>query len=83
MYRKIGEINGFSEIPWGKEIIVTGSIGSGNWVQRMKGVFEQNSSDYRFKNEFGMSTHLSPNDFISLNVLEEVSYARKPEGSAP
>ena len=79
MYRKIGEIDSFGEIPWGKEIIVTGSIGNGDWVQRMKGVFEQNSNDYRFKNEFGMSTRFSPGDFISLNVLEEVSAARRPE----
>ena len=79
MYRKIGEIDSFGEIPWGKEIIVTGSIENGDWVQRMKGVFEQNSNDYRFKNEFGMFTRFSPGDFISLNVLEEVSAAHRPE----
>ena len=81
MYRKIGEINNFSDIPWGKEIIITGSTGNESWVSRMKGVFKKDSNGYRFENEFGMSTHFEPSSFISLNVLEKVSAARKPEGS--
>ena len=79
MYRKIGKINSFDEIPWGKEIIVSGSIGKRDWMQRMKGVFEQSGNDYRFKNEFDMFTRLSPDDFISLSVLKEVNAAHKPE----
>jgi len=47
----------------------------------MKGVFEQNSNGYRFKNELGMSIRFSPGDFIFLNVLEEVSAARCPENA--
>ena len=81
MYRKIGEITRFSEIPWGKEIIVSCYIGKSDWVWAMKGVFEQNSNGYRFKNELGMSIRFSPDDFISLNVLEKVSAARCPENA--
>ena len=73
MYIKIGGINNFSEIPWGKEIIITGSTGNDSWVQRMKGVFKKDSNGYRFENEFGMSTHFEPSSFVSLNVLEKVT----------
>lgn len=78
MYRRIGEIHGFNEIPWGKEIIITGSIGNGSWVQRMKGVFKKSKNDYRFENEFGMNTCFAPSELISLNILEKY----EPERSA-
>jgi len=80
MYRKIGEINGFSEIPWGKEIIITGSVGNG-WYWQAKGNFIKGESSCRFKDECGVFTQFIPGDFISLNVLEEVSYARKSGGA--
>lgn len=78
MYRKIGEINGFDEIPWGKEIIITGSVGNG-WYWLAKGTFEKNDTGFRFRDECGVCTQFAPGDFISLNVLEKVSAARKPE----
>ena len=82
MYRIIGEIIHFNEIPWGKEVIVSGSIGRNHWFWHMKGVFKSQSGNCRFENEFGMSTHLSPDDFISLNVLEKVGCVSAPEVEA-
>lgn len=78
MYRKIGEINSFSEIPWGREIIITGSVGNG-WYWKAKGRFSRNENGGRFQDECGACTQFAPGDFISLNVLEKVSVARKPE----
>lgn len=85
MYRKVGEINGFGEIPWGKEITITGGVGRG-WFWRMKGVFRKGNGDFRFVDDFGMSTRFGRDDLVSLNLLEKQdgagdNYARKPEGS--
>ena len=70
MYKKIGNIDGFNDIPWDKPIIITGSIGRA-WSHRMPGVFKKDNNDFRFVNEFGMSTRFNNNDLISLNILEE------------
>lgn len=73
MYRRIGEIRTFKDIPWDKPIIVTGGIGwCGAWCQRMPGIFRKDNDDFRFVNDFGMSTRFNKNDFISLNILEEI-----------
>lgn len=81
MYKKIGEINGFSEIPWGKEIIITGSVGNG-WYWNAKGRFTKNENGCRFQDDCGVCTQFIPSDFISLNVLEKANVARKPEQEA-
>lgn len=80
MYRKIGEISAFSEIPWGKEIIITGSVGRG-WYWHAQGRFSRNENGCRFQDECGVCTQFAPSNFISLNVLEKVSAVHKPEGS--
>ena len=79
MYRKIGEINGFSEIPWDESVIISGSIGGNrSWVQRMPGVFRKDNNDFRFVDDFGMSTRFGRSDSTSLNLLEKY----KPEGES-
>ncbi|TQI66249.1 hypothetical protein [Clostridium sp. KNHs216] len=78
MYKKVGEINRFSEIPWGKEIIITGSVGNG-WYWLSKGKFVRGDNGLHFRDDCGVYSQFAPNDFISLNVLEKASYARKPE----
>lgn len=71
MYKTTGKIDSFDDIPWGIPIIVTGSIdGSRAWMQRMPGVFKRDSGNFRFVNDFGMSTHFKKGDIISLNMLE-------------
>jgi hypothetical protein len=84
MYRVIGKINSFENIPWGKPIIITGSIdGNRAWFQRMPGVFKKDNDNFRFVDDFGMSTCFEKNDFLSLNLLEKQigagNYAHKPE----
>lgn len=80
MYLKIGEINSFEEIPWGEEIIITGSCGNG-WYWHAKGRFSRNADGCRFQDDCDVCTSFNSGDFISLNVLEKVNVARKPEGS--
>jgi len=70
MYSKIGEITQFSEIPWGKEIIITGQVGSG-WYWNSKGVFIKEERGCRFRDDCGVYTQFAPGDFISLNVLQK------------
>lgn len=71
MYKTTGRIDSFDDIPWDIPIIVTGSIDGGRaWMQRMPGVFKRDSGNFRFVNDFGMSTHFKKGDIISLNILE-------------
>ena len=69
-YKKIGTIDSFDEIPWGKPVIVSGGIGRDMWVWHMPGVFERNNGMARFVNKCGMARHIDEKTFIALNVLE-------------
>ena len=69
-YKKVGSIETFREIPWGKPIIVTGLIGRDSWKWRMPGVFEKINGEARFYNEHGMSEVIDEGERISLNILE-------------
>lgn len=69
-YKKVGSIETFREIPWGKPIIITGLIGRGSWKWRMPGVFEKINGEPRFYNEHGISEIIDESERISLNILE-------------
>ena len=69
-YRKVGSIETFGDIPWGKVVIVSGLIGRGSWKWRMAGVFKKVNGEARFYNEHGMSEVIDEGERISLNVLE-------------
>lgn len=69
-YNKVGTIDSFDEIPWGKPVIVSGGIGKDAWMWHMPGVFEINNGKARFVNECGMAKYLDEKTLISLNVLE-------------
>ncbi|MED3779377.1 hypothetical protein P4560_02270 [Heyndrickxia sporothermodurans] len=70
-YKKVGTIDNISEIPFDKNIIVTGRIGIG-WSWQMPGVFRQKENKIFFRNEHEMSTVIDENTVISLNILEKV-----------
>lgn len=71
MYKVIGKIDGWDDIPWDAPIIVTGSIGgSDTWMLRMPGVFKNDNGSSRFLNDFGMPTHFKKGDLLALNILE-------------
>lgn len=40
-YNKTGVIDSWGDIPWNKQIIVSGSIGRNAWMWRMPGVFKE------------------------------------------
>ena len=69
-YKKVGSIETFGDIPWGKVVIVSGLIGRGSWKWRMPGVFEKVNGEARFYNEHGMSDVIDEGERISLNILE-------------
>lgn len=69
-YKKIGTIDSFEEIPWGKPVIVSGSIGRDAWMWQMPGVFEINDEKSMFVNEHNMAKDFDKKTRISLNVLE-------------
>lgn len=71
-YKKVGSIDTFGEIPWGKPIIVTGTTRRGSWKWRMPGVFEKINGEPRFRNECGMSEIIDESYRISLDILEIV-----------
>lgn len=68
-YNKTGVIDSWGDIPWNKQIIVSGSIGRNAWMWRMPGCFKKNNGDAWFMDEHGMATHFNENDLISLNML--------------
>lgn len=71
-YKTIGTIDDISEIPFDKNLIVTGNIG-GSWKWRMPGVFKKSGSKIVFRNEHEMSTKIDENTEIGLNILEKIS----------
>lgn len=71
MYKVVGKIDSFKDIPWNKPIIVTGGIdGSRAWFQRMTGIFRKDNDKFRFVDDFGISTCFGENDSMALTVLE-------------
>lgn len=72
MYEIIGKINSFEDIPWGKPVIITGSInGNRSWFHRMPGKFRKDNNDFRFIDDFGMITRFERNASVSLNLLKK------------
>ena len=73
MYRKIGKIESCQDIPWDKEIIISGSIGKNTWLWRMSGIFKACSDNRlaRFIDEHGVVTPFNEKDFLSLSILEK------------
>lgn len=70
VYKRIGTIDNISQIPFNKNLIVTGRIGNG-WSWQMPGVFKKQENKIVFRNEYEMSTEIDENTVISLNVLEK------------
>lgn len=71
MYKKVGVITAFEDIPWGTHIIVTGSIGgSKSWCQRLPGTFLRDNDNYRFISDYGTATCFSEDDDILMSMLE-------------
>lgn len=71
MYKKVGTIDHFEEIPFDRQVIISGGITRTDWVWRMPGIFRKDNDDFRFVNEFEMSTRFNRDVSISLNVLEK------------
>ncbi len=69
-YKRIGTIDNISQIPFDKNLIVTGRIGNG-WSWQMPGVFKKQENMIVFRNEHEMSTVIDKNTEISLNILEK------------
>lgn len=70
-YKRVGTIDNISQIPFDKNIIVTGIIGNG-WSWKMPGVFKKQGNKIIFRNMHGMSTEIDENTEIGLNILEEM-----------
>ncbi len=77
MFRRIGQINSFNEIPWGKKVMIMGSVCHNDWCYGMPGAFRKNERGYYFENDFGMKTYFKKEDFIGVNLME--AYAHRPE----
>ena len=72
MYKLVGVIRNFNDIPFDKQIIIAGSInGNELWFHRMPGTFKKDNDDYRFVNVHGMPTRFSKETPISLSILEK------------
>ncbi|MCO7175542.1 hypothetical protein ACFP7A_00885 [Sporolactobacillus kofuensis] len=70
-YKKIGTIDNISQIPFNKNLIVTGRMGNG-WSWHMPGVFKKQGNKIVFRNVHEMSTEIDKNTIIGLNILEEI-----------
>ncbi|MEK4824602.1 hypothetical protein NSS71_08585 [Niallia sp. FSL W8-0951] len=71
LYRKIGTIDNIFQIPFDKNLIITGRIGN-SWSYQMPGVFKKNENKIVFRNEHEISTVIDKNTEISLNILEKI-----------
>lgn len=70
-YKKVGVIESISEIPFNKNIIVTGSVGCNDWKWRMEGEFKHKGKGIVFRDVHGCVSHVG--ETISLNILEKVT----------
>lgn len=75
-YMKIGTIDGISEIPFNKNVIVSGRVDKTGWMWQMGGLFEKKGNEIVFKNEYGMTTKVEEEE-ISLNILEKINEHNK------
>lgn len=71
-YRKIGTLDNISEIPFNRNIIVSGRVDKTGWMWQMGGTFKKEKNQIIFKNDYGMTTKVEEKE-ISLNVLEKIS----------
>ena len=72
MYKLVGIIRKFDDIPFDKQIIIAGSInGQEAWFHYMPGTFKKDNDDYRFVNVHGMPTRFGKETPIALSVLEK------------
>jgi len=71
-YKKIGTIDDISEIPFNKNVIVSGRVDKTGWMWQMGGVFGKGGDKIVFvDNEIGMAREVKEEE-ISLNVLEKI-----------
>ena len=79
MYKLVGSINSFKDIPFDKQVIISGSIdGTQSWFHRVPGIFRKDNDDYRFVDDHGMASRFRKETPLSLNVLER-EYERECE----
>ena len=71
-FKKVGEINNIKDIPFGKHVIVSGTMSNGNhgWMWRMPGIFIKNDNDIVFKNHNDLITKIDEKTILGLNLLE-------------
>mgnify|MGYP001258210753 CR=1 FL=1 len=71
MYRKIGKITSINEIPYGQNIIISGTIGNG-WFLRVPGRFEKRNNKLVYIDVHGCMVEHDMNSYINLSILEKV-----------
>jgi hypothetical protein len=69
-YKRVGTIKNASEIPFDKNLIVTGILGSG-WMWRMEGVFKHKENKVVFEDIHGCVSKVKGN--INLTILEKTT----------
>ena len=73
MYKVVGKIDRWNDIPWDVPTIVSGSSGGNSaWFWRMPGVFRKDNGRCWFIDDFGCSSTLEKDGLIALNVLERL-----------
>lgn len=71
MYKVVGEIKNFNDIPFDRHVIISGAIdGTQSWFHRIPGTFKKDNDDYRFVDDYGMASRFRKDTPISLSVLE-------------
>ena len=69
-FKKIGAIKKLVEIPFDKELIVTGSVNKHGWVWRMPGTFKRKGNEVIFENMHGMTSTVD--EKINLAIITRV-----------
>lgn len=70
--KKVASISSIEEIPWGKQIIVSGCIGYSFWW-KMTGTFTMTADNrIKFTSRDGTVSFDDTDNLVSLSILEEV-----------
>ncbi len=70
IFKIVGCIDNFQDIPFDQKIIISGSIGGKTaWFYKIPGIFIKINAGFCFLDDYGISTPFSENDIISLNIL--------------
>ncbi len=71
-YKKIGTIDDISELPFNKNVIVSGRVDKTGWMWQMGGVFGKRGDKIVFiDNVIGMAREVKEGE-IGLNILEKI-----------